>query len=69
ARVITAIPFGLTYWFAVFGPRRQTLHDLIAGTTVVRAHETAAPPAPAIVLAHLVFWLMLFCWLILQFAA
>jgi uncharacterized RDD family membrane protein YckC len=36
AKIISAIPFGFGYLMAGFTPRRQALHDLIAGTLVVR---------------------------------
>ncbi len=35
-KYFTAIPLGLTFWFAVFRKDDRALHDLIAGTVVIR---------------------------------
>jgi len=37
ARIISAIPCGLGYWWALWDPEKQTWHDKIAGTYVVPA--------------------------------
>jgi uncharacterized RDD family membrane protein YckC len=36
AKGVTAVPFGLTFWFVAFRPDKRGLHDLIAGTVVVQ---------------------------------
>jgi uncharacterized RDD family membrane protein YckC len=36
AKIISAIPLGFGYLMAGFTPRKQALHDLVAGTLVVR---------------------------------
>jgi len=36
AKIVSAIPLGFGFLMAGFTPRRQALHDLIAGTLVVR---------------------------------
>jgi uncharacterized RDD family membrane protein YckC len=39
AHLFSYLPFGLGFFIQPFTPRRQTLHDLLAGTIVVREHE------------------------------
>ena len=39
---LSAAPFGLGYAWALFHPRRQTWHDLAAGTVVIRGSPAAA---------------------------
>ncbi len=52
AQFLTGLSLGIGYLMQVFTPRRQTLHDLVSRTVVVRTrHEVApvsapAPPAP-----------------------
>jgi len=53
-QLVSFLTFGVGYAMAVFTERRQTLHDMMAGTLVVRREETsediaqagAAPPVP-----------------------
>lgn len=48
ARIIAVIPFGLSYWFQPFTARRQTLHDMVAGSVVLRkSADSGAPGALA----------------------
>ncbi|HEY6194315.1 MAG TPA: RDD family protein [Candidatus Eisenbacteria bacterium] len=47
AQLLSILTFGIGYLVQLFTPRRQTLHDLMAGTVVVRprpAPETVAAP-------------------------
>jgi uncharacterized RDD family membrane protein YckC/Tfp pilus assembly major pilin PilA len=52
--LVSFLTFGVGFAMAVFTERRQTLHDMMAGTLVVRREETsediaqagAAPPVP-----------------------
>lgn len=46
SQVLSMLPLGGGYLYNLFNPRRQTLHDLISGCTVVRTHY---PPTPKIV--------------------
>lgn len=50
AQALSVITLGIGYLMMLFGRRRQTLHDLVSGTVVVRvADETAvARPAPTL---------------------
>ena len=45
ALVFTFLTFGIGYLIQVFTRRRQTLHDLIAGTMVVRLRPETGPVA------------------------
>ncbi len=45
AMVFTVLSLGIGYVMQVFTRRRQTLHDLIAGTVVVRVAEAPRPTA------------------------
>jgi len=45
ARVIAAIPLGLSYWFQPFTARRQALHDMVAGSVVMRKSADSGAPA------------------------
>lgn len=52
AQFLTIISLGLGYVIQVFTPRRQTLHDLVSGTVVVRPRpvpETALAPVMRLV--------------------
>jgi len=47
AQLLSLVTFGIGYAIQLFTPRRQTLHDLIAGTVVVRPRPAPATmPAP-----------------------
>jgi uncharacterized RDD family membrane protein YckC/Tfp pilus assembly major pilin PilA len=54
SHLVTFLTFGVGFAMAVFTERRQTLHDMMAGTLVVNREETsediaqagAAPPVP-----------------------
>ena len=45
--LVSALPLGLGFLWAIFDRRHQALHDKLAGTRVVRVEETilAAPPS------------------------
>jgi|GEM_PF-4723752 len=45
ARIIAVIPLGLSYWFQPFTARRQTLHDMAAGSVVLRKSADAGAPS------------------------
>jgi uncharacterized RDD family membrane protein YckC len=45
ARIIAVIPLGLSYWFQPFTQRRQTLHDMVAGSVVLRKSADAGAPS------------------------
>jgi uncharacterized RDD family membrane protein YckC len=47
AQVLTLLSLGIGYVMQVFSPRRQTLHDLVSATVVVRARPAPAPAPPA----------------------
>lgn len=52
AQLLSILTFGIGFLIQVFTPRRQTLHDLISGTVVVRprpAPETAQAPVMRLV--------------------
>ena len=47
ATLLSILTFGVGYLVQLFTPRRQTLHDLVSGTVVVRPTPTReAVPAP-----------------------
>lgn len=47
AQMFTVLTFGVGHLMQLFTPRRQTLHDLLSGTVVVRTRtEPAATPVP-----------------------
>jgi uncharacterized RDD family membrane protein YckC len=47
ATLLSILTFGIGYLLQLFTSRRQTLHDLVAGTLVVRTRPTpATTPAP-----------------------
>ena len=49
AQVFTVLTFGVGHLMQLFTPRRQTLHDLLSGTVVVRTRsELAATPVPVV---------------------
>lgn len=43
AQVLDLVTLGIGYLIMLFTPRRQTLHDLVTGTVMVRAHAPARP--------------------------
>ena len=45
AKLVSLIPLGLGFLWMLWDPRRQTWHDKIAGTVVVR-HRPGEPVAP-----------------------
>jgi uncharacterized RDD family membrane protein YckC len=42
SKLLSAVPFGLGFVLAGFGPRKRALHDLVAGTVVVRRGPASA---------------------------
>jgi uncharacterized RDD family membrane protein YckC len=46
ARIVSALPLLIGYLLAAFTPQKQALHDMIAGTLVVRRRGTASAAAP-----------------------
>jgi uncharacterized RDD family membrane protein YckC len=46
AQLLTLVTFGVGYLLQLVTPRRQTLHDMVSGTVVVRARPAPAPAAP-----------------------
>lgn len=48
ARILAAIPLGLTYWFQPFSSRRQTLHDMVAGSVVLRSSADSGAPSAVV---------------------
>jgi uncharacterized RDD family membrane protein YckC len=58
-RFIAAIPFGLTYWVQIFTAKRQALHDLGAGSVVVRKSPDAGLSSGLLVALHMTFVLFL----------
>jgi uncharacterized RDD family membrane protein YckC len=47
AQVFTLLTFGVGYLLQLFTPRRQTLHDLVSGTVVVRGRPAPVLPHAA----------------------
>ncbi len=47
AQVLSLLLCGLGYLFNLWTPRRQTLHDLVAGCTIVRPARGVSAAAPA----------------------
>ena len=45
AKLLSLIPLGLGFWWMLWDPRRQTWHDKIAGTIVVRTSDHGEPGA------------------------
>lgn len=43
AQLFTLLTFGVGYLLQLFTPRRQTLHDLLSATVVVRRHPVPVP--------------------------
>ena len=48
AQFLTVATLGIGYLMQLFTPRRQTLHDLVSGTVVVRTRSEAAPSTPPV---------------------
>lgn len=47
ASLLSLLPFGLGFWWALFDARRRSWHDRLTGTRVIRAQPPAAiAPAP-----------------------
>ncbi|MBJ7599175.1 MAG: hypothetical protein DLM67_06035 [Candidatus Nephthysia bennettiae] len=46
AKILSALPILIGYLLAAFTPQKQALHDLIAGTLVVKKRGFRAPAAP-----------------------
>lgn len=46
AQVLSVITLGIGYLIMLFNRRRQTLHDLVSGTVVVRVADEPARPRP-----------------------
>lgn len=67
AQIVTALTFGVGYAMIVFTRRRQSLHDVMAGTVVVRQDRSPAevasaiaPPVPGYLVAVAIIAIVLF---------
>lgn len=54
AQILDLITLGIGYLIMLFTPRRQTLHDLVTGTVMVRAHHAESAPASRVPVPGLV---------------
>ena len=67
ARVIAIIPLGLSYWFQPFTSRRQTLHDMVAGSVVLRKSTDAGAPSVLVWIVNILIFGVLIAAVILAF--
>jgi|GEM_PF-859270 len=68
AAVLSFIPLGLGYWWAFWDPYKQTWHDKIMDTYVVRnTEEMSRRPGTSARAAVIIFWILLAASIIIAF--